>query len=346
MTSDADDIWDAALGRLRRKQGYVPLTPAEADAAYDEASALPLPPGRIEEIVKAVTAGAAGGRNEATPSEWGDWSRGFPLREMRRLQFSLPADVSDADALLDFFGVTSPDGWRATWEASPIAFRQTKVFDARQEAVTAWVREAELTAGKLTLAEYDETRLRAVLGELRRLTRRRTDEALTRAQEVCSQVGLAVVLVAELSGTRISGCARWLAGGHPMVGLTLRYKTDDQLWFTFFHEVGHILLHRGRRSFVVDNAAEDMGDGVIDPEMAEYEAEADRFAADTLIPAAELQAFVRRRVFTNESIHALAEALGVGPGVVVGRLQHDGVLKHHQGNKLKQKLAWGFKTEG
>ena len=110
---------------------------------------------------------------------------------------------------------------------------------------------------------------------------------------ICSQAGVALVLVPELPGTRISGCARWLSDKHAMVGLTIRYKTDDQLWFTFFHEVAHILLHRERQSFVVDNAADDMGDDVVDPDMAKYEEEADRFAADTLIPPAALAEFLR-----------------------------------------------------
>ena len=45
---------------------------------------------------------------------------------------------------------------------------------------------------------------------------------------------------------------------------------------------------------------------------------------------------------TNEGIHDFAEAIGVGPGIVVGRLQFEGVLKPHQGNALKQKLNWQF----
>jgi hypothetical protein len=274
------------------------------------------------------------------------WSRGFPVSAMRRLRFTLAEGVSDAAALLEFFGVPSPEAWRAQWDGQPVAFRQTKVFDARTEAVSAWVREAEIIAGRIPLRDFDEELLRASLDELRRLTRRRADEALDRAQEVCSRAGVALVLVPELPGTRISGCARWLSDTRALVGLTLRYKTDDQLWFTFFHEVGHILLHRGRRSFVVDNAAEHMGDGVVDPEMAAYEAEADRFAADTLIPPPALAEFVRRKALTNEAIHDFAEAVGVGPGVVVGRLQHDGVLKWHQGHDLKQKLDFGFTPEG
>jgi Zn-dependent peptidase ImmA (M78 family) len=83
-------------------------------------------------------------------------------------------------------------------------------------------------------------------------------------------------------------------------------------------------------------------------EMVKYEEEANRFAADTLIPPAELANLLirKREELTNDVIHDFAKAIGIGPGIVVGRLQHDGVLEHWQGNKLKQNLEWGFVTEG
>ena len=346
MNSDADKTWDRAIGRLRKKKGYSPLTPKEAEAAYEAAPSVPLSAARIHEIVKAATGGA---RESVTakPSAWGEWSRLFPLKEMREFQFTLAEGVPDTDALLGFFGVSSPEAWRSKWDAHSVAFRQTQVFDARTEAVSAWVREAEIEASKLTLADYDENRLRSSIDKLRRLTRKRTGKALEEAIAICSRAGVAVVLVPELPHTRISGCARWLSDIHALVGLTIRYKTDDQFWFTFFHEVAHILLHRGLKSFVIDNAAEEMGDEVVDPEMAKYEEEADRFAANTLIPPNALAEFLRlhRKTLTNDDIHNFAESIGIGPGIVVGRLQHDKVLERFQGNKLKQTLNWGFAPE-
>jgi HTH-type transcriptional regulator/antitoxin HigA len=81
--------------------------------------------------------------------------------------------------------------------------------------------------------------------------------------------------------------------------------------------------------------------------MAKYEDEANCFARDILIPPDALDDFLRRhgRTLTNEEIHDFAEAIGVGPGIVVGRLQHDGILKWHQGNALKQTVEWGFVEE-
>ena len=278
------------------------------------------------------------------PSEW---SQIFPLKAMRKFQFSLPEGGSDAEALLKFFGVQSPDAWRAKWSNYAVAFRQTQTFDFHSVALTVWVREAEIIASQIPLAEFDEAKLRASLNVLRRLTREDIDTALDQAQEICSSCGVALVLVPELPGTRISGCARWLTDSHAMVGLTPRYKSGEQLWFTFFHELAHILLHRHRHLFVVDNAAGEMGDEVVDPVMAKYEEEADRFAAGILIPPAELAKLPLHKPdeLTSELIQEFAKSIEIHPGIVIGRLQHDKVLEHWQGNKLNQKLEWGFVTE-
>jgi HTH-type transcriptional regulator/antitoxin HigA len=274
--------------------------------------------------------------------QWTDWAQRFPLHEMDKLHFSLPKGRSETETLLNFFGVASPESWNAVWKASAVAYRQTQAFNTRDEAVAAWVREAEIVARELELADFSEQRFRSSLEELRKLTRTRAEEILDPMQQICAASGVALVLVPELKDTGISGCARWLSEKKALIGLTLRYKRDDQFWFTVFHEIGHILLHRSRRSFIVDNAKEDLSDRVVDPEMQLYETEANQFARDTLIPPSALGEFIRKKTFTNDAIHDFAHAIGIGPGIVVGRLQHDGILARHQGNALKQKLSWGF----
>jgi HTH-type transcriptional regulator/antitoxin HigA len=273
---------------------------------------------------------------------WTDWARKFPLKDMKRLRFLVPEGRSDADVLLRFLGVSSPESWDAVWRAANVAYRQTRKFEQSAEAISAWVRETELQAEQMETAPFDEARLRSSMGELRRLTREKADNILEPVQAICAGFGVAVVLVPELPHCGISGSAEWLSDRKALIGLTLRYKTDDQLWFTFFHELAHIILHRKKRAFIVDNAVDDLSDRVIDPEMQGYEAEANQFAADTLIPPGALSEFLRARTFTNESIYDFAEKIGVGPGILVGRLQHDGLLKVFQGNAFKQNLNWTF----
>ena len=279
--------------------------------------------------------------------EWTGWLHRFPLKEMRKRKFALPEGCSDIDALLSFFGVSSPESWRAVWDAYSVAYRQTHAFKIREESVAAWVREVEIQAKAFTLGDFDGELFISSLPDIKRLSRRRVNGATISAlQETCGKFGVAVVIVPELPNTGISGCARWLTDTKAVVGLTLRYKTDDQLWFTLFHELGHVYLHRNRRSFVVDNAAEDLTDRFVDPEMQVFESEANTFSADALIPAGELGEFLRRREFTSKSIYEFAERVGVAPGIVVGRLQHDRILKPHQGNAFKQLLKWTTEKEG
>ncbi len=273
---------------------------------------------------------------------WNDWHKAFPVAEMKKLQFSLPPGASETESLLKFFGVSSPQSWTSVWKASAVAYRQTRSIALREGAIAAWVRETEIEARQFDLSPFDDKKLAALIPSIRSLSRIRIDKAIDSIQTICASAGVAVVIVPALKNTGISGCARWTSENKALIGLTLRYKTDDQFWFTLFHELGHVLLHRHQR-FVLDNVAEDLEDDIVDPEMQKVEDEANRFSADQLIPPASLGTFTRKGDFSSKAIHDFSEAQGVGPGIVVGRLQHDGFLKAHEGNTLKQKLDWQFK---
>lgn len=348
------DFYDWSQRELARRTGLTPKTISEI--CNEKASITPNTALALEKVFQRpahfwlnlqMTFSEATARNRqlSNAPDWAQWAKRFPLRDMQRLKFSLPSGRSEADVLLSFFGVSSPDNWRSVWDCASVSYRQTRRFHTSEESITAWVRETELVARGLEVAAFDGRRLLSSIADLRRLTRKRVDEVMDPVQEICAAAGVAVVWVPELRHTGISGCARWLGDRRALIGLTLRYKTDDQMWFTLFHEIAHVLLHRHKHAFVLDNAAEDLGDSVVDPEMRQIEMEANQFAADTLIPPELLGAFLRRQSFTNDSIHAFAEALEVGPGIVVGRLQHEGILARHQGNALKQKLAWKFPEE-
>lgn len=282
----------------------------------------------------------------AKVSEWREWAKQFPLSEMRHFQW-LPtrAHESDVELLLNFFGVSSPQSWQAVWNARRVAYRQTRRFLTTEEAISAWVRQTELEATELDFEvnEFNENRLRASLEELRRLTKEPASKFIPKVQSICATAGVVVVWVPELPHTGISGCARWLTDKKALVGLTLRYKWDHQMWFTFFHEIGHLILHGKDHDFVVDNPTEDMTDKVIDPDMQRHEEEANRFSADTLVPPKALAEFIAQGKFTNDAVLGFAKKQGIGPGIVVGRLQQEGLLEYYQGSRLMRKFEWEFK---
>lgn len=277
-------------------------------------------------------------------SSWNDWTQKFPLKQMREwgyIETDAAGGVSDVDALLSFFGVTSPEGWDSVWEASRIAYRQTRSIKTSVEAISAWVRATEIAASMIPTGEYDEKLLWKSIPTIRELTLKRAEKIVDPLQSLCAAAGVSVVFVPALPRTGISGCARWLHGSKPLIGLSLRYKTDDQLWFTFFHELGHLLLHRRKHVFVLDNAVNDLSDDVVDPTMQQEEDEANRFATDTLIPAQALESFIARGSFGNDDLKSFASEVGVAPGILVGRLQHDGILERYQGTAFFQRLDFG-----
>lgn len=311
------------------------LSLEQARKLYDEAIPESISKDLIQTMVRFATGKTLTTRESFASS---NWFQSFPIKAMKRLQFSLPTNKADADAMLAFFGVANPKEIEDRFETTAVAYRQASAQSVDRFAVAAWIREAELVAKMIPHKEFDERLLRRSIEKIRQLTRQRVDQSLTEVQEICAGAGVAFVMVPELPATRISGCARWLEDGRAMIGLTVRYKTDDQLWFTFFHELGHVLLHRDHLSFVIDNS-DQVTDDDVDPKMSWLEAEANQFARDSLIPDEKFDEFVAEGAFTNESVETFSESVGIGPGIVVGRLQREKHIEYHVGNAFKQKLA-------
>lgn len=67
----------------------------------------------------------------------------------------------------------------------------------------------------------------------------------------------------------------------------------------------------------------------------ETELEADRFAANHLIPQGLYQAFVERRGYSESEVREAARSFGIHPGIVVGRLQHEEYIPFSRLSGLK-----------
>lgn len=334
MNELSEEKLEKAIQMLHIDRFGFALTLEEACRIYDATVPEPVARDLIQSMVR-FAVGKTSSQAKSIVSS--DWLRSFPIKAMKRLNFSLPGKLPDAEAILSFFDAKDKAEIEDRFETTAVAYRQASTDTIDRFAVAAWIREAELVAGMIPEHRFDEQLLQNSIGKMRELTRLRVDEALTQVQETCAAAGLAFVMVPELPATRISGCARWLDDGRPMIGLTVRYKTDDQLWFTFFHELGHVLLHREHLSFVIDNS-DQVTDGEVDPAMLKIEAEANEFARDTLIPPDRFDRFVAKGVFTNDSVQAFAKLVGIAPGIVVGRLQREKLIEYHQGNAFKQKI--------
>lgn len=261
------------------------------------------------------------------------WADRFPIAELVRhhLIERGPTKAATLANLLSWLGISSPAAFERVTAAA--AYRASPAFTAAPEAVTAWLRWGELQAARVEAAPFNARRFRQVLAQIRPMTRKAPfDAILKRAQSMCAEAGVVVVLTPELSGTHLSGAARWI-GSKAVIQLSLRHKSDDQFWFTFFHEAGHILSSKRRRDFID-------GDDVADPDTEAAERAADQFARDMLLPPSDYEHFIERGDFRAPAVRAFAEGQSVSPGIVAGRLERDDHVKPGQLQSLKRAVHY------
>ncbi len=269
---------------------------------------------------------------EAELEQQGEWVDSFPLDEMASHGWIAreEAPAPQAAELLSFFGVSSVDAYRAYWGSERrLAARMSTAYEPSASSITAWLRAGEIAAEAIHAAPFDPTGFRRVLGDLRQTSRRPPREWLTLVPELCAAVGVAIVFVKDLPETRLHAVSWWSTRTRAVIQLGLRYHTDDQVWFSLYHEAGHLLLDDRTRNGISELREDPMA-----------EQRADRFAADMLIPPGSYEQFTSAGRPSKASVRQFAEQTGVAAGIVVGRLQRDEVIPYNWMNDLKARLDW------
>lgn len=233
--------------------------------------------------------------------------------------------VERVHALHRYFGVTSLKLVQET-KRYQAAFRCGSSGSRSPEAIAAWLRYGERQAQQNETAPFAPEKLKEVLQDLRSLTEKTPQEFEPELRARLASCGVALVICPHFPKTSAHGATFRMGGSKAVLMITVRGAWADVFWFSLFHELGHILLH-GSTAVIVENGVDD-----------EREQEADEFAGNLLIPKKEYARFIEREYFRKEDVRAFAGEIGVHPGVVVGRLQHDGLIEQNWMLDLRVKL--------
>ncbi|MCD6326667.1 helix-turn-helix domain-containing protein [bacterium] len=260
------------------------------------------------------------------------WLRTMPVRAMIKAGWieEFKDKVEQVSAVLQFFGVLSPKQWEEIWLSPRAAYRASKAFACRPEACSAWLRRGELQAQEIESERFDRARFLKVLGQVRALTRTNPEQFRVETVRSCAGAGVALVFTAPITGAPVYGATRWMTSQKALIQLSLRGKFEDLLWFTFFHEAGHLLMHNKTGIFIKMKDCPD-----------DREAEADEFARDFLIPPRAWLRFIESDRYRAETrVRAFAKEMAISPAIVVGRLQHEGLLPHTHLNGLRRRFEF------
>ena len=202
-----------------------------------------------------------------------------------------------------------------------IACRRFSSSEKSDYALLAWAQKAKLEARNCATKEINISGLKKVIPEIRSMNTLSPEVFCSKLIKLFSDNGIALIFLPNIKNSALHG-ASFYDGKKIVVGLTVRGKYADIFWFSLFHEIAHIIYgHIGQAEGTSDND----------------EKEADSFARETLIPSAELKFFVKNSALNIDTLNQFAERIGVNVGILVGRLQHDGIIKYSQFNNLKTK---------
>lgn len=260
-----------------------------------------------------------------------DWVRLQPYKQLSDKGYikSTKPNTEMVSEMLGFYGVANIDQWKELYpnKYASTQFRKSSFHDVALGAIAAWMRIGEIEKLKMNLPEFNKEAFKDALQEIKIVVRKHPENFAEKLREICLNVGVAVVYSPCLPKAPVSGAVRWV-GGNPLIQITDRYKTNDNFWFTFFHEVGHIFLHGKKEIFI-----EEFEGYILDEQR---ENEANTFAANQLLPDAFLGVLPER--ITEEAIRQVARTYQTHPAIVLGRLQKLGKLHPSFGKGLQAKI--------
>lgn len=267
-----------------------------------------------------------------------------PVKDMQKRGWIRPVSGPSQirTELCRFFEVESLD---TPPEISVATRRPGSGTDELNGAQRAWCFRAKQLARLIKAPRYTKAKGQAAAGELRSLASQA--ESTREIGRVLGEHGIRFVVVEPIAGAKIDGATLWLSESEPVIAVSLRTDRIDGVWFTVMHELAHVL--NGDAS--VDDRL--VGEDHI-PSLAKDEAErlADEWAANSLIPAKQIESFILRvgPLYTKARINQFARRNSIHPGIVVGQLQHRGEVKYSSFrdslSKVRSRLVSSSMSDG
>ena len=243
-----------------------------------------------------------------------------PIKEMVRRGWLASSSSIEAmeQQVIAFYGLKSLD---ATPQLA-VAARAKMAGPRWTSAQIAWFHRARQVAKAVHVAPYSAKRLNEIAQQLQALLL--SPEDIRNAARVLADGGIRLVVVEDLPGTKIDGACLWLDKSSPVVALSLRYDRIDSVWFTLWHELGHVSKGPADTSLDVDL----IGGRGADDARPENEQAADRYACEHLVPTAQLDDWILRTepLYARIKIEAFAARIKVHPGIVLGQLKHRKII--------------------
>ncbi|WP_124642895.1 HigA family addiction module antitoxin [Amniculibacterium aquaticum] len=256
------------------------------------------------------------------------WLNHFPLKEMVNLNW-IDCDPKNTlecyESVLGFFSVSNKDSFYSYYKVAQPQFRLTNFDGKNVYIIASWLRRGEIQAFKIKTGIFNKSKALKKIADFQQIMIGNSPNFFTQLQDACSEVGIKLIYTPCLKGLKTYGCTRWI-DNTPVIQVSNLLKRDDIFWFTFFHELGHILLHGKRDVFLegIEYSQKEM----------EKEDEANEFAVKHVFPVElerELLETVPETQITYKEVKSFAKKHNLKTSIVFGRMAKRKLVTDQEG---------------
>ena len=208
-----------------------------------------------------------------------------------------------------------------------VNFRHSHLLESEHNARLVWCKRVEQIISQKKITEFQLNKFQVELPKIFNYAQEAKD--IVNIPKFLNDLGVHFVIVPHLKKTALDGAAFYYEN-NPVVVLTIRHNRIDCFWFSLMHELGHILA--GHQEIYLDNLEK--------LEESLEEKEADRLARNWLIDERELYSFANRVKprFSKKAIIDFAQTQNRHPGIILGRLHHEGFVPYKNLRQLLEKV--------
>lgn len=248
----------------------------------------------------------------------------FPVKEMmRRGWIPTTKDMDKMErAFCTYFSLSSIDD-APTFVHSA---KKRSYTSAPEISQLAWLIRAEQIAKGLKVNAFSADALARAILDLKTCVGSTND--VHKVPSILAAAGVRFVIVKFIPGAKLDGACFWINGtASPVIAMSLRFDRIDNFWHTLFHEVDHVVHGEGKQAPIVDVVEIEQP---FDAEVPDEERRANESAGKMLIDNEQFERFIINNapVFSRREIVAFADSVNVHPALVLGQLQHRGLVRY------------------
>jgi len=247
----------------------------------------------------------------------------IPYTDMARKGW-VPASSKKDEKVINarkFFNVAELSNIQTTIRG---AFKKSEGKNVSSYAVSSWLRKGQIEADKVEVGPLNKKKLKDSIPYMRTLTLRNPEDAYNEIYIICKENGVALSITPLIKNTSIDGATQWISSDKALIQLSLRGKKADRFWFTFFHELAHVIYH-SKKEIHINFYNEEAG----------MDEEANNIAKEWLIPTEKYNRFIDEiNELSTLKIKKFAHEIGIHPCIVVGRLQYDNYIQYNEYSSL------------